>query len=107
SEEPLAQANSEGIELGKVLSYGREVGGPALRALGFAKRAELLLALSKAIHAHRDELLELSIQNAGTTRGDAKFDVDGATGTLAAYAQFGKELGERPFFADGAQVQLG
>lgn len=107
SEEPLAEASSEGIDLGKVVAYGREVGGPALRAMGFPKRAELLLALSKAIHAHRDELLELSIQNAGTTRGDAKFDVDGATGTLAAYAQFGKELGERPYFADGALVQLG
>jgi oxepin-CoA hydrolase/3-oxo-5,6-dehydrosuberyl-CoA semialdehyde dehydrogenase len=107
SEEPLAEASSEGIDLAKVVAYGREMGGPALRALGFQKRAELLLALSKAIHAHRDELLDLSIQNAGTTRGDAKFDVDGATGTLAAYAQFGKELGERPYFADGALVQLG
>jgi phenylacetic acid degradation protein PaaN len=107
SEAPLAEVSSEGIELGKVLAYGRETGGPALRALGFARRAELLLALSKAIHAHRDELLDLSIQNAGTTRGDAKFDVDGATGTLAAYAQFGKELGDKPFFADGALAQLG
>jgi oxepin-CoA hydrolase/3-oxo-5,6-dehydrosuberyl-CoA semialdehyde dehydrogenase len=107
SEEPIAEASSEGIDLGKVLAHGRERGGPALRALGFPRRAELLLALSKAIHAHRDELLELSIQNAGTTRGDAKFDVDGATGTLAAYAQFGKELGEKPYFADGAMAQLG
>ena len=107
SEEPIAEVRPEGIDLGAALAYGRERGGPALRALGFAKRAELLLALSKAIHAHRDELLELSIQNAGTTRGDAKFDVDGATGTLAAYAQFGKELGERPYFADGGSTQLG
>jgi oxepin-CoA hydrolase/3-oxo-5,6-dehydrosuberyl-CoA semialdehyde dehydrogenase len=107
SEEPIAQASSEGIDLARVLAHGRETGGPALRALGFQKRAELLLALSKAIHAHRDELLELSIQNAGTTRGDAKFDVDGATGTLAAYAQFGRELGEKPYFADGAPAQLG
>ena len=90
SEEPLAEASSEGIDLAQVVAHGRAVGGPALRALGFPKRAELCLALSKAIHAHRDELLDLSIQNAGTTRGDAKFDVAGATGTLAAYAQFGK-----------------
>ncbi len=107
SEEPIAEVHPEGIELAKVLAYGRETGGPALRALGFARRAELLLALSKAIHAHRDELLELSLQNAGTTRGDAKFDLDGATGTLAAYAQFGKELGERPYASDGAPTQLG
>jgi len=107
TEEPIAQVSSEGIDLAAVLAHGRERGGPALRALGFQARAELLMGLSKAIHAHRDELLELSMRNAGTTRGDAKFDVDGATGTLAAYAHFGKELGERPFFADGPQVQLG
>jgi oxepin-CoA hydrolase/3-oxo-5,6-dehydrosuberyl-CoA semialdehyde dehydrogenase len=107
SEEPLAQASSAGIDLAAVLAHGRERGGPALRALGFEKRAGLLLGLSQAIHARRDELLELSIQNAGTTRGDAKFDVDGATGTLAAYAQLGKELGSRAFLADGPGVQLG
>jgi oxepin-CoA hydrolase/3-oxo-5,6-dehydrosuberyl-CoA semialdehyde dehydrogenase len=107
TEAPLAEVHPDGIDLAKTLAHGREVGGPALRALGFQKRGELLLALSKGIHAHRDELLELSIQNAGTTRGDAKFDVDGATGTLAAYAQFAKELGERPYWADGAPVQLG
>jgi oxepin-CoA hydrolase/3-oxo-5,6-dehydrosuberyl-CoA semialdehyde dehydrogenase len=107
TEEALAHVSSEGIDLAAVLAFGRERGGPALRALGFEKRAALLLELSKAIHAKRDELLELSIQNAGTTRSDAKFDVDGATGTLAAYAQFGKELGARPFHLDGPIAQLG
>jgi oxepin-CoA hydrolase/3-oxo-5,6-dehydrosuberyl-CoA semialdehyde dehydrogenase len=107
TEEPIAAASSEGIDLARALAFARDTGGPALRALGFQGRAELLLALSKAIHAHRDELLELSLRNAGTTRGDAKFDVDGATGTLAAYAQFGRELGARPYSSDGGPVQLG
>ncbi len=107
TEEPLAQVSSEGIDLGAVLVYGREKGGPALRALGFPQRSRILEGLSRAIHAHRDELLELSIRSAGTTRGDAKFDVDGASGTLAAYAQFGKELGERGFAPDGPAVPLG
>jgi oxepin-CoA hydrolase/3-oxo-5,6-dehydrosuberyl-CoA semialdehyde dehydrogenase len=75
TEEALAEVSSEGIDLAAVLAHGRTVGGPALRALGFAKRAELLMGLSKAIHAHREELIELSMQNAGTTRGDAKFIV--------------------------------
>ena len=30
-----------------------------------------------------------------------------STGTLAAYAGFGAELGTKPYFADGAMVQLG
>ena len=73
----------------------------------FAERAQMLKELSAALHEHREELIDLSIANAGTTRGDAKFDVDGATGTLAAYGYFGKELGDRPFLVDGDGVQLG
>ncbi len=50
--------------------------------------------MSRAIHAHRDALIELAIKNGGNTRSDAKFDIDGASGTLAAYADLGKELGD-------------
>ncbi len=54
----------------------------------------MLKALSAAIHDAREELIEASILNAGTTRSDAKFDIDGASGTLAYYASLGKKLGD-------------
>ena len=57
--------------------------------------------MSRAIHAHRDELIELAIANGGNTRGDAKFDIDGASGTLAAYAELGKSSATRTFLVDG------
>lgn len=107
SEAALATVSTAGVEFREVVEYGRRTGGPALRALTFAQRGVLLEQLSKVIHAAREELIELSIQNAGTTRGDAKFDIDGAIGTLAAYARYGAELGERKFLYDGAGVQLG
>ena len=107
TEEPLAEVDATGIDMAAVLSHGREVGGPALRALSFEERAALLKALSGAIYEHREELIELSTQNAGNTRGDAKFDIDGATGTLAAYASFGSKLGQRGFLSDGEGMQLG
>jgi len=107
TEEPLAQVSSAGIDFAAVLEHARERGGPALRALGFAARGEVLMALSKAIHAAREELIELSIRNAGATRGDAKFDLDGATGTLAAYAHLAKGLPAGGFLPDGASDQLG
>jgi oxepin-CoA hydrolase/3-oxo-5,6-dehydrosuberyl-CoA semialdehyde dehydrogenase len=107
TEEPMAEMSSEGIDFAAVLKHAREVGGPALRALGFARRAEILKDLAARFHEHRTELLDLSIANAGTTRGDAKFDVDGATGTLAWYAAVGKDLGDRPFLPDGDGIQLG
>ena len=39
--------------------------------------------------------------------GDAKFDIDGATGTLAAYAHYAKSLGDKPYLTDGEGLQLG
>ncbi len=107
TEEALAEASSGGVDLKAALAWGRDVGGPALRELGFPKRGEMLKALSGAIHEHRDELLDLSIQSAGTTRSDAKFDIDGATGTLAAYAYFAKEIEHTEHLPDGEGGQLG
>ena len=107
TEEPLATASSAGLDLAGALRFARERGGPALRALTFRERGELLRAMSRAIHAHRDELIGLAIANGGNTRGDAKFDVDGASGTLAAYADLGAELGDLRVLPDGDPVQLG
>ncbi len=107
TEEPMAVLSSDGLDFQGVLDHARTVGGPALRAMTFAERGALLKALSGAIHEHREELLDLSTANAGTTRKDGKFDVDGATGTLAAYAYFSKELGDRHLISDGDGIQLG
>jgi oxepin-CoA hydrolase/3-oxo-5,6-dehydrosuberyl-CoA semialdehyde dehydrogenase len=107
TEDPLATASTADVDFGAALSYARERGGPALRAMTFRARGELLRAMSKAIHARRDELLALAIANGGNTRSDAKFDVDGATGTLAAYADLAQELGEARVLVDGDGVALG
>ena len=107
TEEPIARVLDMDVDFAAVLAHAREQGGSALRALPYAARAALLKDLSAAIHEHREELIELSIENAGTTRGDAKFDIDGATGTLAAYAAWGARLGDRPYLVDGEEVQLG
>lgn len=105
--EVIARTSTEGLDMDALVRHGRDVGGAALRAMTFAERAGMLKALSAAIHAERDALLDLAAANGGNTRGDGKFDVDGATGTLAAYASFGKGLGDRPFLVDGDGAQLG
>jgi len=107
TEEPLARASSSGLDLGAALELARSRGGPALRELTFAQRGELLRAWSKALHAKRDELIGLAMENGGNTRGDAKFDVDGAIGTLAHYADLGTQLGSLHALRDGEPVQLG
>jgi oxepin-CoA hydrolase/3-oxo-5,6-dehydrosuberyl-CoA semialdehyde dehydrogenase len=107
TEEPLARVGSGGIDRRGALDFARSRGGPALRALTFAQRGELLKAMSDALVANRDELLDLAVANGGNTRGDAKFDVDGATFTLSAYAEIGRGLGARRFLVDGEGVTLG
>lgn len=107
TEETLAETTTEGLDFAAAIDFARREGGPALRAMSFAARGELLLALSRAIHQHRDALLDVAMKNGGNTRGDAKFDVDGASGTLAAYAQLGKDLGDARFLVDGDGIQLG
>ncbi|MBX3186988.1 MAG: 3,4-dehydroadipyl-CoA semialdehyde dehydrogenase [Labilithrix sp.] len=107
TEEVLASTSTEGIDFGATLAFAREKGGPALRAMTFAQRGELLRAMSRAIHGKRDELLSIAQANGGNTRGDAKFDVDGASGTLAAYADLAAELGDAHVLVDGDAVQLG
>ena len=107
TEEVLAETGSDGIDYGDVLSHAREKGLPGLQALGFSGRATMLKGLSAAVHEHREELIELAISNGGNTRGHAKFDIDGAIGTLAAYASYGKELGDGNVLPDGEGVQLG
>src|ERR1700682_729606 len=106
-EDPPARVSSAGVDFGAALDFARTQGGPALRELTFAQRGELLKAWSKALHARRDELIAIAMQNGGNTRGDAKFDVDGAIGTLAHYAELGAQLGSLRALRDGDPVQLG
>jgi oxepin-CoA hydrolase/3-oxo-5,6-dehydrosuberyl-CoA semialdehyde dehydrogenase len=107
TEAPIAEVRSGGLDFKAVLEHGRKKGGPALQKLSFAERGALIKALSAALHAQREALIDVAVENGGNTRGDAKFDIDGATGTLAAYAELATRLGPRPFLVDGEGVQLG
>ena len=107
TEEVLATTSTEGVDFAAALQYARDKGVPALRAMTFTQRGEMLRAMSRAMHGKRDELLTLAQQNGGNTRGDAKFDVDGASGTLAAYADLAPELGDTNVIVDGDAIQIG
>lgn len=107
TEEVLAEASTEGIDMAAAYAFARDTGGPALRALTFKERGALLRAFSRTIHEKRDELIGLGVQNAGNTRSDAKFDVDGASLTLAAYADVAEELGDTKVLVDGDAINIG
>jgi len=104
---PVATVHGHGLDLGGALAFARDRGGAALAALTFAERGERLAAMAKAMHSAREELIALAVANGGNTRGDAKFDLDGASGTLAHYAELAKSLGDRRVIVDGDAIQLG
>ena len=106
TDERVAQASSNGLDMAAVMDHARTVGGPSLRAMSFEERGAMLRTWSKALYAAREALLDVTMVNAGSTRGDAKFDVDGATGTLSYYAGLGKKLGDRKWLVDGESEQL-
>ncbi|MCP3979848.1 MAG: 3,4-dehydroadipyl-CoA semialdehyde dehydrogenase [bacterium] len=107
SEETIAQVSSAGVDFRKALEHARTAGHAALNEMTIGQRAELLGAMAKALHEHRDELIALSLRNTGATRKDAKFDIDGGTFTLSHYKSLGESMGARRFFVDGEGVQLG
>jgi oxepin-CoA hydrolase/3-oxo-5,6-dehydrosuberyl-CoA semialdehyde dehydrogenase len=106
TEEKIAEAGTGGIDFKAALEHARTVGGPALRELTFAQRGKLVGAMYQILHKNRDELIGPAIANGGNTRGDAKFDIDGAWGTLAYYAKLGEEVGEKKLLTDGDSIQL-
>ena len=106
TEEVVAETSTAGLDFAAVLEHARTVGGPTLRGMTFAERGALLKAMSKALFAQRERLIEVAMTNGGNTRGDAKFDIDGATGTLSYYAYLGRTLGDRRVLTDGESEAL-
>jgi 3,4-dehydroadipyl-CoA semialdehyde dehydrogenase len=102
----LAMAGARGLDLAGALSYARERGGPALRALSYAERAKLLGAVADVLVANRARYEEIAIANSGNTRIDAAIDIDGGIGTLKYYARLGAPLGDARTLLDDKPVRL-
>jgi len=97
----VALTSSQGLDFGAMLTFAREHGGPALRALTFHERAKMLKALAEALTAKKDELYELSY-NTGATKADSWIDIDGGIGTFAVYQGKGRrELPNERILIDG------
>lgn len=99
--EPVAEISSKGVNYAAMLKYGREVGGPALRALSFHERAIKLKELGLYLQERKEEFYELS-KATGATRSDSWIDIEGGTGTLFAYSSKGRrELPNGQVYIDG------
>jgi len=102
----VARISSAGLDFGAMVHHARTVGGPALRALTFHQRAELLKALALHLTDHKAPLYALSADT-GATKSDNLIDIDGGIGTLFAYASRGRrELPSERFVVEGPPETL-
>lgn len=102
----LVRVSSEGIDLAAALDYGRKTGGPALRALSYAARAELLGEIAEVLAANRAAYYQIALANSGSPQSDAAIDIDGAIYTLRHYARAGAALGNAHTLKDSEAIGL-
>src|SRR5256886_1292094 len=102
----LARISSRGIDLEAALQFARAHGGPALRQLTYAQRANLLAKIADVLAANRDKYFRLSLLNLGATQADASFDVDGAIYTMKYYEKIGRALAEGKMLKEGVSIAL-
>ena len=104
--EVIAELGSGDVSMAGMTNYAREVGGPALRAMTFHQRAEMLKGLALYLTERKDALYELSYDT-GTTKTDAMIDIDGGIATLFVFASKGKrELPDDVLLVEGEIEQL-
>jgi len=97
----VAEASSSGIDFAALLAHARARGGPALRALTFHERANLLKNLAKRLLECKEEIYALSYRT-GATKDDSWIDIDGGIGTVFAFAGKGaRELPNGHVYLDG------
>ncbi len=104
--EVIALAGGDGGDFGAMLDHARNVGGPALRQMGFHDRARMLKALALHLNENREQLYELAFDT-GATRKDSFIDIDGGIGTLFVFASKGRrEMPDSRIYVDGAPERL-
>ncbi|SPF76809.1 Bifunctional protein PaaZ [Aliiroseovarius pelagivivens] len=103
---PLAEAGGADLDMQAMIDYARNVGGPALREMGFHDRAKMLKALAMELGQHKQELYDLSFDT-GATQSDHMIDIDGGVGTVFVFASKGRrEMPDGKVYIDGEIEQL-
>ncbi|MFN7011396.1 MAG: phenylacetic acid degradation bifunctional protein PaaZ [Allorhizobium sp.] len=97
----VAFIDSTGIDFAAALAYGRDVGGPKLRALSFHERAQMLKSLGQVLMDMKEEFYAESALT-GATRADGWVDIEGGIGTMLSYSSKARrELPNTRVLTDG------
>jgi oxepin-CoA hydrolase/3-oxo-5,6-dehydrosuberyl-CoA semialdehyde dehydrogenase len=103
--EKVTEATSKGLDFGDMMTYAREVGGPALRKLTFHERGRMLKALAFHLLEKKQDFYRVSYFT-GATKVDSWIDIEGGIGNLFANASLRKQFPDETFYVDGEMAPL-
>lgn len=104
--EVVCSVSSEGLNFEKMLEYGRNVGGKALREMTIHDRANALKNLGKYLLTKKEHLYEVSAKT-GATKVDSWVDIEGGLATMFSYSGIARrEFANETFIVEGDSEQL-
>lgn len=99
--EIICSVSSDGLDFAKMLQYGRNVGGQALRKMSIHDRANALKNLGKYLLAKKEYFYEVSSKT-GATKVDSWIDIEGGISTIFSYSGIArKEFANETFIVEG------
>ena len=98
-------ATTKGLDFGKMLQYGREVGNPTLRKMTFQQRGNMLKKLALYLNKRKESYYSVSYQT-GATRSDSWIDIEGGFGNLFANASLRRNFADQAHHVDGEGIDL-
>ena len=102
----IAKLVEADIDYKAALEYGREIAGPALRALSIHERAFKIKFLAAYLMEKKEKYYALS-SHTGATRKDSWIDIEGGFGSMFVLSSKARrELSDLPFHVEGGTERL-
>jgi oxepin-CoA hydrolase/3-oxo-5,6-dehydrosuberyl-CoA semialdehyde dehydrogenase len=102
----ICNVSSTGLDFEKMVQYGRNVGGVALRDMTIHERATALKNLGKYLLAKKDYLYEISSKT-GATKVDSWIDIEGGLSTMFSYSGIARrEFANEKFIVEGPPEKI-
>lgn len=102
--EHFTNVTAEGLDIPKILQYGREK-GEALRKMTFQERGNMLKKLAFRLLKKKRDFYELSFRT-GATKIDSWIDIEGGIGNLFANASLRKLFPNQSYDVEGDPIDL-
>jgi len=103
--EVIALSDTEGLDFGEILQYGRTKGGEVLRKMTFQERGNMLKSLALYLVKRKSDFYEISYRT-GATKVDSWIDIEGGFGNLFANASLRKLFPNQSYHVEGDPIDL-